>query len=121
MHYFYNISDEWVSTVICVQVGELIKPTGYLQYTDRSRLVAVDLSLQGSLPLVDFSQPTPHRTRTPVNRRLRCAGLCTVFCTNDVVRTSPPEVSKQSGTGQTALREIPPLSFLFKKGGGIYF
>jgi hypothetical protein len=37
----------------------------YLQYTDRSRSVAVDLSLQGSPLLVDFTQATPRRTSTP--------------------------------------------------------
>ena len=37
-------------------------------------------------PINDFSQPTPHRTRTPVNRRLCCADLCTVFCSNDSAR-----------------------------------
>ena len=72
-------------------------------------------------PLNDFSQQTPHRTPTPVNRRLSFADLCTVFCSNETVRASPPGVSKRSGTGQAAFREIPPLRVLLKKGGGIYF
>ncbi len=46
-------------------------------------------------PLAAFIPPTPHRTATPVNRRLRCADLCTVFCSNDAVRTfkSYPKLS----------------------------
>jgi hypothetical protein len=57
---------------------------------------------------------------SPVNRRLRYKDLCTVFCSNHAVRASPPGVLKRSGTGQIAFREIPPLRFPFKKGGGIY-
>ena len=46
-------------------------------------------------PLVDFSQPTPRRTPTPVNRRLHCSDLCTVFCSNYAVRAlkSHPKVA----------------------------
>jgi hypothetical protein len=32
------------------------------------------------------AEQTPRHTPTPVNRRLRCADLCTVFCSNDAAR-----------------------------------
>ena len=42
-----------------------------------------------------FQPSDTHRTRTPVNRRLRYADLCTVFCSNDAARAlkSHPKVA----------------------------
>ena len=71
-------------------------------------------------PLVDFSQPTPHRTRTPVNRRLCYVDLCTVFCSNDAARASPLVVNFGRKLFSRDRRHTP-LCFLFKKGEGIYF
>jgi hypothetical protein len=94
---------------------------GCLQYLDWSHLAAVDWDQSTTPPLAAFIPPTPHHTPTPVNRGLRCANLCTVFWSNDAVRASPPGVSKQPGIGQTAIRQIPPLWFLCKKGGVYIF
>ena len=90
-----------------------------LHYMDLARLVAVVWS-QRHPPLVDFSPPRPHRTPTPVNRRLRCADLCTVFCSNDAVRASPLVVNFGRKLFSRDRRHTP-LCFLFKKGEGIYF
>jgi hypothetical protein len=48
-----------------------------------------------------FLDPPPY-TPIPVNRRLHCADLCTVFCSNDAVRalkSHPKVASTQEGEG----------------------
>ena len=76
-----------------------------LQYPDRSRLVAVDWGQSITPPLVDFTQPTPHRTPTPPKLIwVPYPCLYTMFCTND-----------------DQVFENTPHYFLFKKDGGIYF
>ena len=67
--------------------------------------------------LVDFKYPPPYRTPTPANRRLRCADLCTVFCSNDAVRAlkSHPKVAVLLSTHDqccrlTAQQELTPTA-----------
>ncbi len=62
-----------------------------------------------TLPLVDFSQPTPHHTRTPVNRRLCYVDLCTVFCSNDAARAfkSHPKVARSRVGYRSAMANTP--------------
>ena len=59
-------------------------------------------------PIVDFSQATPDRSRTPVNRRLCYVDLRTVFCSNDAARASPPGGIKTVGNWSDSVQGNSP-------------
>jgi len=69
MHYFYNIGAEWVSTIICVQVGELVNLPARKNLDTRAITSAYPLSISAKR-----YPPYPHPSKSTASlcRPMHC-------------------------------------------------